>query len=405
MTAGRRAREPSLHRRRRAHVYRGVFGSTSRMSCDACGGSHACTGPNRSSCSRRNDREPGRARAGAYGRARDGGRTATPRRSRAGGRHLEPAVLDASSGSARAATRWSVATPRAAPPRRGLRTICLRRAAEPPSSSPLRCRACGHRTASRLAAYRAGVPRREQRRDIERRLVEASFLGVTATDALELGIDIGLLDCAISVGFPGTVASLRQQWGAQDAPDEGSRSSSRATTRSTSSSPANRRAALAPCRRRRIPRPTPTEDPRSSRSCARLRGAIDGRTKRRSGRRRFVAPPSFLSSTHACRVRLKGRDYPRSARVAAPSGDAEAFNRRGSSDRVAARLVERDRAYSTVYEEPSTCTSRSSTSSSRSTSSIRVALVTPASVDWYTQAKKETETAIEKPSGSSDGSR
>src|SRR5262249_37300411 len=36
---------------------------------------------------------------------------------------------------------------------------------------------------------------------------------VAATDALELGIDIGLLDCAISVGFPGTVASLRQQWG------------------------------------------------------------------------------------------------------------------------------------------------------------------------------------------------
>ena len=39
------------------------------------------------------------------------------------------------------------------------------------------------------------------------------LLGVTATNALELGIDIGSLDCAISVGFPGTVASLRQQWG------------------------------------------------------------------------------------------------------------------------------------------------------------------------------------------------
>ena len=30
---------------------------------------------------------------------------------------------------------------------------------------------------------------------------------------LELGIDVGLLDCVLSVGFPGTVASLRQQWG------------------------------------------------------------------------------------------------------------------------------------------------------------------------------------------------
>ena len=67
-------------------------------------------------------------------------------------------------------------------------------------------------TAGRLAPYRAGYTP-EQRREIERRLVEGDLLGVTATDALELGIDIGLLDCAISVGFPGTVASLRQQWG------------------------------------------------------------------------------------------------------------------------------------------------------------------------------------------------
>ena len=43
--------------------------------------------------------------------------------------------------------------------------------------------------------------------------MEGELLGVSATDALELGIDIGQLDCAISVGFPGTVASLRQQWG------------------------------------------------------------------------------------------------------------------------------------------------------------------------------------------------
>ena len=52
-----------------------------------------------------------------------------------------------------------------------------------------------------------------QRRDIERRLVEGELLGVSATDALELGIDVGLLDAVVSVGFPGTVASLRQQWG------------------------------------------------------------------------------------------------------------------------------------------------------------------------------------------------
>src|SRR5207249_6306759 len=50
-------------------------------------------------------------------------------------------------------------------------------------------------------------------REIPRPLGAGDLLGVTSTDALELGIDIGDLDCAISVGFPGTVASLRQQWG------------------------------------------------------------------------------------------------------------------------------------------------------------------------------------------------
>jgi DEAD/DEAH box helicase domain-containing protein len=63
-----------------------------------------------------------------------------------------------------------------------------------------------------LSPYRAGYTA-TQRREIERRLSEGDLLGVSATNALELGIDIGLLDAVISVGFPGTVASLRQQWG------------------------------------------------------------------------------------------------------------------------------------------------------------------------------------------------
>ena len=66
--------------------------------------------------------------------------------------------------------------------------------------------------AARIASYRAGYTP-EERRAIEARLVAGELAAVVATDALELGIDIGALDCAISVGFPGTVASLRQQWG------------------------------------------------------------------------------------------------------------------------------------------------------------------------------------------------
>src|SRR5205814_10253855 len=66
--------------------------------------------------------------------------------------------------------------------------------------------------AGRLAPNRDGYTP-AQRRELERRLVDGELLGVSATDALELGIDVGLFDCAIWVGFPGTVASLRQQWG------------------------------------------------------------------------------------------------------------------------------------------------------------------------------------------------
>ncbi len=66
--------------------------------------------------------------------------------------------------------------------------------------------------AERIAPYRAGYTP-QQRREIERRLAEGELLAVVATDALELGIDVGELDAAICVTFPGTVASLRQMWG------------------------------------------------------------------------------------------------------------------------------------------------------------------------------------------------
>ncbi|MFL5861922.1 MAG: DEAD/DEAH box helicase [Solirubrobacteraceae bacterium] len=64
----------------------------------------------------------------------------------------------------------------------------------------------------RVAPYRAGYTP-AQRHEIERRLTTGELLGVVATDALELGIDIGELDAAVCVTFPGTVASLRQMWG------------------------------------------------------------------------------------------------------------------------------------------------------------------------------------------------
>ena len=66
--------------------------------------------------------------------------------------------------------------------------------------------------AERVAPYRAGYPP-EVRRQLERRLAGGDLRAVITTNALELGIDIGDLDCAVVVGFPGSVAALRQEWG------------------------------------------------------------------------------------------------------------------------------------------------------------------------------------------------
>jgi DEAD/DEAH box helicase domain-containing protein len=66
--------------------------------------------------------------------------------------------------------------------------------------------------ATRITPYRAGYTA-EQRREIERRLAAGELRAVVTTDALELGIDVGGLDAAIVISFPGTVASLRQMWG------------------------------------------------------------------------------------------------------------------------------------------------------------------------------------------------
>jgi DEAD/DEAH box helicase domain-containing protein len=100
---------------------------------------------------------------------------------------------------------------------RGVRTICFlksRRGVELIQRfARLRLQDSGRPDlAARIAPYRAGYTP-AQRREIERRLSDGELLAVVATDALELGIDVGELDAAVCVTFPGTVASLRQMWG------------------------------------------------------------------------------------------------------------------------------------------------------------------------------------------------
>jgi len=279
---------------------------------------------------------------------------------------------------------------------RGLRTICFaksRKAAE--LIHRFTVERVDTATAARLAPYRAGYTP-TQRREIERRLVEGELLGVTATDALELGIDIGLLDCAISVGFPGTVASLRQQWGRAGRRGRGLAvlvASEDALDQFFAREPEallSRRveAAILDHANPRI------LDPHVL--AAAFEAPLDEKDAETLGPEalRRAAELAELERTSAGFV-WKGRDYP-AARVSLRSGDVDSFTVVERETGSLLGLVERERAYSTVHQGAVYLHLGEQYLVEELDLTARVALVSPASVDWYTQVKKETETSIEQ---------
>ncbi len=278
---------------------------------------------------------------------------------------------------------------------RRLRTLCFaksRRAAE------LIHRFTADRLGddSQLSPYRAGYTP-AQRREVERRLLEGELLGVSATNALELGIDIGLLDCVISVGFPGTVASLRQQWGRAGRRGHGLAvlvASEDALDQYFIREP---RALLG---RRVEAAILDHENPRvldGHVRAAAFEAPLDDADRDLLGDEaleRAAALPE-LRKTNAGYI-WAGRDYP-AARVSLRSTSPEAFSIVEGSTGTLLGLSEESRAYSTVHEGAIYLHLGESYRVQALDLDARTAVVERFSGDYYTQAKKETTTAIVEP--------
>jgi DEAD/DEAH box helicase domain-containing protein len=306
-----------------------------------------------------------------------------------------PTLLDAELGL-RASPLGEASRLMASLVQRELRTICF---AKSRKAAELVHRMTAERvdadTRKRLAPYRAGYTP-QQRREIERRLAEGELLGVAATDALELGIDIGLLDCAISVGFPGTVASLRQQWGRAGRRGHGLAAMVASEDALDQYFMREPETLLA---RRVEAAILDHANPRvldGHVAAAAYDAPVDDADRATLGDAALERAPEIPELRHTKRGWVwAGKDYP-AARTPLRSTTADSVTVVDGTTGDVLGVVERERAYATVHEGAVYLHLGEQWLVHELDLIARHAVVEPFTGDWYTQVKKETSTDVEE---------
>ncbi len=251
----------------------------------------------------------------------------------------------------------------------------------------------------RIAPYRAGYTP-QQRHEIERKLVSGELLAVVTTDALELGIDIGELDAAICVTFPGTVASLRQMWG------RAGRRGGGLAVYIAGEDALDQFFARHPTEFLQRPVEAAIVDPYSTEIrdehllCAAHEAPLTQNDARLFGedmidRAQILAGHKLLRERATGFVPVRADDYP-AGRVALRSASADSFALIDASSGEIFGAVEAARAYSTIHDGAIYLHMGRSYLVRELDLDGRRALLDPFDGNYFTQAKRESMTYIER---------
>ena len=250
----------------------------------------------------------------------------------------------------------------------------------------------------RVKSYRAGYLA-EDRRELERQLANDELIAVASTNALELGIDIGSLDAAVLVGYPGTRASMWQQAGRA-----GRRSDGSLAVLVAQDEPLDQYLVTHPADLFDKPPEAAVIDPTNPfvlephLACAAREHPLDDDEVEAFWPGAEAALERLVEAGELARRRdrwhHRGREAPhRRVDLRSTGGHTFSIVIRGDRASCSGPSTARARTRRPIPAR-STCTRASSSRCASSTSTGRVALVTRSDPDYYTQARDTTDIRV-----------